>query len=192
MKAGILTTVKIAALAMAAWLATGGQAGTARAGDAPSEYQVKAAILFNFSRFVDWPDDAFSGPSSPIVIGILGEDPFGKWLDTAKNKTIKGRAVQVRRFETVQAASGCHILFISRSESRQLSSILAELRGSGMLLVSDMEKFAQRGGMINLVTQNDTVDFEINVDAVTRAGVKISPRLLNMAHIVRESKSGTD
>lgn len=153
-------------------------------GTAPGEYQVKAAVLYNFAKFVEWPADAFSHPSAPIIIGVLGEDPFGSALDAAKNRTVNGRKIQIKRFNHVQEITACHILFISSSEKGRLVPLLRALRDFHMLLVGDMEKFAQRGGMINFILQNDTIDFEINVDAVKRAGLKINSRLLNMARIV--------
>ena len=159
---------------------------------APGEYQVKAAILFNFAKFVEWPDAAFPDAAAPIIIGVLGEDPFGSALDAAKNKTANGRKIQIMRFNNVQEVTACHILFISSSEKGRLASLLRDLKDFKMLLVGDMEKFAQRGGMINFILQNDTIDFEINVDAVKRAGLKINSRLLNMARIVRGIPSDKD
>lgn len=154
----------------------------------PGEYQVKAAILYNFAKFVEWPADAFPLPSAPILIGILGKDPFGSAFDAAKDKLIKGRKVRVIRSGDVQDLTLCHVLFISSSERGRLSSVLKEFQGAATLLVSDMDKFAVRGGMIGLVLRNDMVDFEINVDTVQRAGLRISERLLNTARIVREVK----
>jgi len=169
--------------------------GTADAGEeksAPSEYQVKAAILFNFAKFVEWPAVSFPDSAAPIIIGVLGEDPFGSALDAAKNRTVNGRKIQIKRFNTVQEITACHILFISSSEKGRLVPLLRALRDFHMLLVGDMEKFAQRGGMINLILQNDAIDFEINVDAVKRAGLRINSRLLNMARIVHGMPSDKD
>jgi hypothetical protein len=183
---------KIPVLALAVWLTASGTVSAAQDSRTPDEYQVKAAILFNFAKFVEWPDAAFPDSAAPILIGVLGEDPFGSALDAAKNRTVNGRKIQIKRFTTVQEVTACHILFISSSEKGRLAPLLRDLRDFPMLLVGDMEKFAQRGGMINLILQNDTIDFEINVDAVKRAGLKINSRLLNMARIVHGMPSDRD
>ena len=180
---GIIVLCAFVAAFAAAAVVVAGQGDTA-----PGEYQVKAAILYNFAKFVEWRVDAFSHPSSPIVIGILGDDPFGSAFEAVKDKLIKGRKVQVLRSGKERDLSRCHVLFISSSERGRLSSILTELEGSRALLVSDIGKFAVRGGMIGLVMRNDMVDFEINVDAVQRAGIRISERLLNTARIIREAQ----
>jgi len=177
---------KTALLALMIWSATATFAVAAQGENAPGEYQIKAAILYNFAKFVEWPTDAFSQPSAPLVIGILGEDPFGSAFDAVKDKLIRGRKVQVLRSRKAQDLSRCHVLFMSSSERGRLSSVLKAFQGTGTLLVGDMDKFAARGGMVGLVLRNDMIDFEINVDAVQRAGLKISDRLLNAARIVRD------
>jgi hypothetical protein len=183
---------KRAACALMIWFAAVAAAVAGQGAGTPGEYQVKAAILFNFAKFVEWPVAAFPDSAAPIIIGVLGEDPFGSALDAAKNKTVNGRKIQIKRFAKVQEVTACHILFISSSEKGRLAPLLRDLRDFPMLLVGDMEKFAQRGGMINLILQNDTIDFEINVDAVKRAGLRINSRLLNMARIVRGMPSDKD
>ncbi len=152
----------------------------------PTEYQVKAALLFNFAKFVEWPESAFAGPEAPFVFGILGADPFGSDIDAVEEKTINGRRVQVRRFKTIPSAGTCNILFISSSESERLRAILRSLEKTGILLVSDMNRFAVRGGMIDFVLQDNTVGFKINIDALSRAGITIRSQLLNMAIIVHD------
>jgi hypothetical protein len=155
---------------------------------APTEYQVKAAMLFNIAKFVEWPEGTFGSPAAPIIIGILGENPFESALDAARDRSVRGRKIQLRHFTSVEDVTGCHILFISRSEKRNLLEILRALGENALLLVGDMEEFAQRGGMINLALQNESVTLEINVDALNRAGIKVNSRLLNVARIVREKK----
>ena len=186
---GIFGIGKIIFLALAAWLTSGGTVGGGQDSATPGEYQVKAAILYNLAKFVEWQEDAFPGPAAPLVIGILGDDPFGSAFDSAKDKLIKGRKVQLLRSGKTQDLSHCHVLFISSSERGRLSSVLKEFQGPGALLVSDMDKFAIRGGMIGLVMRADMVDFEINVDAVQRAGLRISDRLLNTARIIRDHRN---
>uniref|UniRef100_A0A831XEJ6 YfiR family protein n=1 Tax=Geobacter metallireducens TaxID=28232 RepID=A0A831XEJ6_GEOME len=153
----------------------------------PNEYQVKLAFLINFTKFVEWPENAFADDRSPIVLGILGDNPFGSNLDSVKGKTIHGRKLIVNRFRAVDDIRGCHILFVSSSERHNLPRIAPFLRQSGILSVGDMEKFAQKGGVINFVVENNRVGFEINLEAGRRAGLRISSKLLSLARIVHDS-----
>lgn len=153
----------------------------------PKEYQVKMAFLFNFARFVEWPEDAFADARSPLVLGILGDDPFGSDLETIRGKTVNGRKLIINKFKDVDDIRVCHILFVSNSEKNRLPRILAFLRQSKILSVGDTKKFAQKGGVINLVVENNKVGFEINVDAGKRAGLRISSKLLSLARIVHDS-----
>ncbi|MBI4548186.1 MAG: YfiR family protein [Ignavibacteriae bacterium] len=156
----------------------------------PTEYQVKAAFLYNFAKFVEWSPETFSDTTTPIVIGILGEDPFEADLDTiVKDKNINGREFVVRRFQALKELEQCHILFISSSEQKDMPKILRRLRNSGMLTVSEVEHFAHIGGMINLVVEENKVRFEINVEAAEREGLKISSQLLKLARIVSEKEN---
>ena len=153
------------------------------------EYHVKAAFLYNFAKFVEWPEEAFRGPNDPITIGILGKDPFGSYLDrTIKNKTVKGRNLVVKRFEKANDLQACHILFISASEQKRLSQVLNKLNNWNVLTVSDIESFSRVGGMVNLIREGNKVRFEINVDAAKRAGLKISSHVLKLANIVRNDR----
>lgn len=153
----------------------------------PNEYQVKLAFLFNFTRFVEWPEDAFADARSPIILGILGDDPFGNDLETIKGKTIHGRKLIINKFKDVDDIRVCHILFVSSSERNRLPRITAFLKQSKILTVGDMKKFAQKGGVINFVVENNKVGFEINVDSGKRAGLRISSKLLSLARIVHDS-----
>lgn len=154
----------------------------------PTEYQVKAAILFNIAKFLEWPEGTFRSPSSPIIIGILGEDPFGSALNAARDRTVGGRKVLIKRFARVEDVTGCHILFISQSEKRKLTHILLNLGDRVLLLVGDSEEFAQRGVMISLVLEKEAVIIEINVEALNRVGLKVNSRLLNIARIVHSNR----
>ncbi len=153
-----------------------------------SEYRVKAAFLFNFAKFVDWPEDAFSAPDAPIIFGILGDDPFGEALDIIKGKTINGRKVVTNRFKDANEIKTCHVLFIGSSEKKNAPSILRTLKPLRILLVGDMENFARQGGVINFIIVNNKVGFEINVDAAKRSGLKISSKLLSLAKIIHETQ----
>ena len=155
--------------------------------DEPSEYQVKAAFLLNFIRFVEWRDDAFKTATDPLVVGILGKDPFDGALDqTISNKSINGRSVVVRRISDAASARDCHVIFLAWSETRRLSDVANGMVNRGMLIVGESEGFAQRGGMINFVVQDSHVRFEINPSAAARAGLKVSSKLLQLAIIVGE------
>lgn len=152
---------------------------------AATEYQVKAVFLFNFAQFVDWPADAFSGPDSPVVIGVLGEDPFGDFLDqTVRHEHLGGRPFQVRRYQSADEIKTCHILFISRSEADRPEEVLAALKHRPLLTVSDADGFAQRGGMIRFVTDRSRIRLQLNVGAAEAAHLTISSKLLRVAEIV--------
>lgn len=153
--------------------------------DAPTEHQVKAAFLYNFAKFVEWPAEAFSGPAAPLQLCVLGEDPFGSDLrDLVKGKIVGGRAVQVLNPVNLEQSRTCHILFVSPSEKGGTRHIIEELSDRSVLIVGDSRGFAEQGGMINFVLENDRVRFEINVKAAERARLKISSRLLNVAKLV--------
>jgi hypothetical protein len=149
---------------------------------APSEYQVKAAFLYNFAKFIEWPPQAFATPSSPIIIGILGENVFGDNLEkTVAGKVVNNRSLQVKRIDTTSAATNCQILFISASEKDRFPKILQDLQGSGVLTVSDTDHFMESGGMINFVLESNKIHFQINDEAAKKAGLKISSKLLSLA-----------
>lgn len=152
----------------------------------PTEYQVKAAFLYNFGRFVEWPPQP--RPPSAFTICVLGKDPFGPVLDELiKDKSIQGMKPVARRLERVEDAGDCRILFISSSEDARLPHILATLRGRSVLTVGEAERFAHRGGMINFRLEGSKVRFEINPDAAEQAGLTISSQLLKLARIIHES-----
>lgn len=146
-----------------------------------SEYEVKAAFLFNFAKFVEWPDPA----SGPIRLCIVGDDPFGNNLEeTVRGKTINGRPIAIRRIKAGENPQGCQIAFISASE-RPPRSLLDLLQGASTLTVGEAPNFAKQGGIINFVLEDNKVHFEINVDAAEQARLRISSKLLSLAKIVR-------
>ena len=148
------------------------------------EREVKAVFLFNFVQFVEWPSTAFDAPASPIVIGVLGEDPFGPLLDeVVKGEVVKDRELTVVRFRRVEDIKTCHVLFISSSESRNLERILAALRGQPTLTVGESTGFTT-SGMVRFVTEQSRVRLEVNVAAVKAAGLIISSNLLRSARLV--------
>lgn len=147
-----------------------------------NEYEVKAAFLFKFASFVEWPSEF---ARSPVCITIIGQDPFGPALDDAlKGKIINGRQFLIRRAKSEQDAAGCHIAFISTSEKAHVRAILDRLQTS-TLTVSDIPNFCGSGGMIDLETVAQSVRMEINQEAAERAGLRLSSKLLSVSRIVR-------
>lgn len=159
-----------------------GALSTAVKAQSSNEYQVKAAFLYNFAKFVDWPAEALGGSNGTLVIGVIGDDPFGGALDSAINgKTVNGRALVVRRLKWGQDLRFCHILFISASERKHLPQIIQSLRGASVLTVGDMGQFNQEGGIINFVLEASKVRFEINSRGADQARLRISSKLLALA-----------
>lgn len=150
-----------------------------------SEAQIKAGFVFNFTKFIEWPTDAFADPESPIVLGVLGDSPITDLLiETAAGKTVNGRAVTIRRFNEGQDPRTCHILFVSSSEQKRALQILEKVKGSSVLTVSETSGFAQAGGMINFFVEGNKVRLEINLDAAGQARLKISAKVIAVARLV--------
>jgi hypothetical protein len=176
-------TLRRAAALIGALLALAAAPGRAQA--PPSEYQVKAAFLFNFSQFVDWPAAAFADGRSPLVIGVLGEDPFGATLDEIiRGETVNGRPLAVRRYKSIDQVDACHILFIDRSQTGQLDTVVTALRERSVLTVGDFEGFTRRGGIIRFVTVGNKIRLRVNLAAAQQAKLTISSKLLRPAQIV--------
>jgi hypothetical protein len=169
----------IASLSLVAIAAIASPAGE------PTEYAVKAAFLFKFGAFVDWPAGAFENPGAPLVIGIVGEDPFGEALDTVvANHTIAGRPVVIQRGRQIDQIRNEHILFISQSEKGRMNPILANLAGKNVLTVAE---FQNPNIIIQFVVENDKVRFDVNLAQAERAGIKLSSKLLSVArHVTKE------
>lgn len=153
--------------------------------DLPTEYQVKAAYLYNFARFVEWPPASLPAAGKTFVVAVLGVDPFGGALDaTLAGKQIMQRDLTVRRVARVEDAAGAQIVFISSSESPRLTHVLSALAGHGVLTVSDMDDFARQGGIIGFRMEQRKVRFDINPRQAARARLKISSQLLRLAQVV--------
>ncbi len=158
---------------------------------APSEYQVKAVFLFNFSRFVEWPAAAFPNASAPLVMCIFGHDPFGADLDeVVKGEVVNGRSLVIRRVQEAAEASECHVLFVDKSEDRRLGEALSAVDHRSTLTVSDVPGPAQRGVMIRLVTEQGRIRLRINVESARAANLTISSNLLRSAEIVAQAANG--
>lgn len=156
------------------------------------QYQVKAAFIYNFIKFVEWPEESFSEKNSPYVIGVLGTDPFFEsdlllnYLNQAvEGKTINNREILVKPASPrISDFKDCHLVFISASEKNRMKEILAGLNQPGLLTISETDNFCEQGGMINFFMASGKVRFEINAKAAEKAGLKISSKLLNVAKIV--------
>ena len=176
-----LRSFAAAGLVVAWLLATSASAQPSRV----SDREVKAIFLFNFAQFVDWPPAAFDGPLAPIVIGVLGEDPFEETLDAIiKGEIVKNRQLLVARFRNLEELSACHILFVSASETQRYDRILTALRGRPTLTVGETDGFATRGGMVRFITDRNRVGLQVNLKAAKNAGLTISSNLLRPARIV--------
>jgi hypothetical protein len=152
------------------------------AGAQELEYPLKAAFLFNFVKFVEWPADAFAGERSPIAICIFGTDPFGDTLDNVvRGETVAGRGLIVQRPESLADLRDCHVLFDSRSERPRLAEILPRVQGRPVLTVGDTDGFLKTGGVINFVLEENKVRFLIDPEAAERNRLKISSKLLRLA-----------
>lgn len=147
-----------------------------------AEYAVKAAFLYKFGFFVEWPDSAFPSPTSPINLCIVGTDPFGKSLDTVvAGEQVNGHNVVVHRLKTVGPNPACHILYASGSEEQSKAQIIELLRGSNVLIVSDGAKYKSGSGIINFVIADNRVRFDIDEEAAAQNGLLISSKLMSLA-----------
>jgi hypothetical protein len=150
------------------------------------EQQVKAAFIYNFLKFVEWPANKFQDTNSPLVIGVLGKCPISAELeDTVKNRKINGREVIVRTVDTPAAAKSTHLLFVAATEDGRLDAWMPDLVSAGVFTIGESEQFGKSGGIIKFVLEGDKLRFEINMDAADQAGLKISAQLQKLAKAVR-------
>lgn len=150
------------------------------------EYLIKAAYLYNFAMFVEWPRETFPTATTPIVIGVVGADPFGVALDrTMQDKRINKRPIVVERFKISDDIRRCHILFVSQAESARLVDVVRRVGTQPVLIVGDESEAMSRGGTIAFTVSDDKVGFEVNLSAARRAGLTISSKLLNLARVIR-------
>jgi hypothetical protein len=148
------------------------------------EYQVKAAFLYNFAKHTEWPLQAFPNSRSPVRLCILGQDPFGKWLDLIDGKEVGERRLAVLRFARIEETASCQIVFISVSERERFPEILVSLRDQPVLTIGDTPEFAHLEGMISLQTVSQQIRYGINIEAARRAGLTFRPELVKWAEII--------
>ena len=155
-----------------------------------SEYLIKAGFIYNFAKLVEWPTTAFAQAESPIVIGILGDDPFGATLDRiVADKKINGRGFAVKRLKWTKELKDlrdCNILFVSSSEKEHMDGVVDAIKWLPILTIGDVPGFARRGGIMNFTLEDNKIRFEVNVEAAKRADLTISSRLLTLARIVQQ------
>ena len=149
------------------------------------EYEIKAAYLYNFINYIGWTADQLPPAGGALTVGILGESPFGPALEPLKGKQIKGRTIAVKQLGSVKDLEQCQIVFICTSEKSRLPEILGQLKDAHVLTVSDIEGFAEQGGIINFISERNKVRFEINPEAARRTGLTISSELLKLAKLVK-------
>ena len=157
-----------------------------RAATISREYTIKAVYLLKFMTMVDWPDKAFAHDRAPMVVGVLGRDPFGEALEkTFEGKTAGKREVLIKRSYSLSELKGAQVLFICSSEEEELSRILSSLRGSSVLTVSETDGFVNKGGIVNFKIMENRTRYEVNNSAAQRAGLQFDPELLERAVSVR-------
>lgn len=156
-----------------------------------SEYALKAAFLYNFAKFIDWPPASFPNPDSPFTICIFGVDPFGAVIDnTLRGKTIGDHPVALQRIKDLQQTRHCQILFVSSVEKRPISEIVSGAQGANVLIVGESDRFAESGGAIQLMVEQGHIRFAINTDAAENAGLRVSSKLLALAKVIRGTETG--
>jgi hypothetical protein len=192
-------------------LLAGAIAPRSRAGSEPSqEYKVKAAFLYNFLKFVDWPKETTADANEPITIGIIGKDPYGNAFEPVKDKDVKGKKVVLKRFKSfeelktssadderqmekhIEALKKCHLLFVCSSESKSLKEILKHVKDQPVLTVGEMPGFLEAGGIMNFLMEDNKVRFEVNAAAAKHAKLKIRSQLLRLAKRVIEEKDAPE
>lgn len=150
------------------------------------EYALKAGFLYHFCEFIDWPPTSFRSKDSPLIIGVLGDNPFGSFLgETVRGEMIRGRRIQLEHYGRADEVRNCHILFVSASEQSRLSSILGQLHGRSVVTVGESDDFISQGGMIALNAVHNRIKLRVNLAAVRGAGISMSSKLLRVADIAK-------
>jgi hypothetical protein len=154
-----------------------------------SASEVQAVFLFNFAQFVEWPAEAFADPKAPLVIGILGQDPFSSFLDeTVRGETVRGRPFRVDRYRRLEEVKDCQILFISRSETKRLKEIVAALKDRPILTVSNADDLDRPGGIIRFILDQSRIRLSVDLEAAQAAKLTFSSKLLRSAEIVSPTR----
>ncbi|MFT3867510.1 MAG: YfiR family protein [Nibricoccus sp.] len=153
----------------------------------PSEYELKAIFVLNFARFNTWPQSVLPSDNTPLIVGVLGADPFGDALTSAfQGEQVAGHTLEIRHFTRRDNYKNCHLLFISRSEAAHLSQIFSALSGSHVLTVSDIDQFVYKDGMIGMLMEQNRVKVEVNYEQTRREGLELSAKLLKVSFVLRK------
>ena len=182
----VLRPPGLAAIVLALSVAMAGLSAAAPGTPRSPDYVIKAAYLYNFAMFVEWPRDAFASPDAPLVIGVVGSDPFGGALDkVVEGKRIDKRRLQVVRIQSMQEARLCHLLFFSAEDRLRLPEFVARLGDASILFVGEWDDTLREGGTIAFGRLDNKVSYDINLPAANRARLKVSSKLLHIARFVR-------
>lgn len=158
--------------------------------NATPEYQLKAVFLFNFTQFVEWPATSFATGQSPFIIGIIGEDPFSTYLnDIISGEKVNGHPIVIQHYSHYEDTKNCHILFIADNGTNTIGQITTSLKKNSVLTVGDAPTFLMQGGMVRLITKNNKIQIQINLDATREANLVISSKLLRLADIYVSNKN---
>ncbi len=153
------------------------------------EYKLKAAFLYNFCLFTTWPKEAFEKEDSPIVVGVVGTDPYGSALDTAfKKKQVGKRSFRIERYAKAKDIKPCHLIFVPSGSVKLMPEVLKQLKDTHTLIVGESTGFALAGGAVGFYVEKKKIRFEVNTAETKRRGLTISSKLLKLARIVKESK----
>src|ERR1700730_1396749 len=177
-----LNSRKLIACAVALTLIASPAGGAAQL--EPSEYGLKSVFLYQFCRFMEWPNSAFSSPNDPLIIGVIGDDPFGSLLQEAvQGETYHGRPIRIEHYRSPRDIKRCHLLFVSRSEVAQMGEILSAIAGKNVVTVGETDGFLEKGGMISLTADRNRVRLRVNASSLRAANVDVSSKLLRVAEI---------
>jgi hypothetical protein len=166
--------------------------GAAKEPDA--EYKIKAALIYKLALFVEWPERVFQQPDRPLEICLLGDNPFGSALSVLERRKVRGRPIAVKYYAVSResVSGGCHLLFVNEARDSSLRELLGSLDGHSILTISDMDGFAETGGMIEMASKDGRVGFRININSLKRGGLKIAAELLNLSTVIQAPDSGAD
>jgi len=153
-----------------------------------AEYDLKAAFIYNFTKFIEWPNENKNNKPA-MIVGIIGKDPFGPSISSIGGKNVRGKKLIIKDIEYLDNIRECDVLFIAASEKHRLKNILKYLVAKPILTIADTETFGERGVIINLYIENDKVKFEINAEAARKAGLKINPNLMMLGKLVKSRQN---
>jgi hypothetical protein len=173
--------VKIILATILLGLLDGGTGGASAQDPAVREHEVKAALVYNFAKFISWPDSAFGGPADPFLICILTSDPSSSVMESSlKGKAVNGRTIKVSRSDDLQSFGRCQVFFVSATKKEMTAEVLNKVRSENVLTIGETEGFANSGGIIGLFSEGDKIRFEINTDAAAKTNLRISSKLLSL------------